>query len=232
MKYARKMALVDVNSTKTQDADPLVKAINSLASATEFGRDYYGSNTSAIVHLDKELKQILERADINPTEKLQLYSQTLNRYLFLHRMSENKTHTTNQPTPGPIILEHNHTLPNVQSQGDFSSERESETDQSFTTVVSSSPVTPKNKPVQRTPVTTKHQPVQHSPRYHPVQHTPTSSKSQSESSKTPKEAYEEKRGHKSNIPRTTPKSEILREKKDRRPVKYGEYFTNWGRKPE
>lgn len=154
MKHARKMALVDVNTSKAEDTNPIVKAINSLTSASEFSRDYYGTNASAVTYLDSELKQILERTDLNPSAKLTLYSQTLNRYLLLRRMSEKQplATTSSKPTPIPIPVEKS---PSLESTSEIHSEEEDpnsstgDSDSSYHTITTtqspkvSTPVTPK-----------------------------------------------------------------------------------------
>lgn len=199
MKHARKMILVDANTaTKSSETDPIVKAINSLTSATEFSRNYYGTNTTAIAYLDQELKQILEHTGLNPTEKLQLYSQILNRYLLLQRQSEKQSSTTPASSPQivPVVVENKHSI--RSSSPTSSSSSSSPQNELLTDDGESSHGTI----VQRTPV-------------------------------TPKEVYEASpRGYRSNLPRSTPKSDILRPKKDRAPSRYGDYFTSWtGRKP-
>lgn len=94
MKHSRKMVLVDINSvnqqgsgTDTNNKD-LTKAITSLANSAEFSRSYYGQNAVSISRLNNEISEILERKDLDPHEKLKLYSQGLTILLFLHRQSE------------------------------------------------------------------------------------------------------------------------------------------------
>lgn len=100
MKHARKMVLVDINSTKSEstsaasepissnEKSDLVNAINSLASASEYNRTNFGSNYSTISQLNNELKVILDRTDITPDDKIKLYNQTLTRYLYLQRTNK------------------------------------------------------------------------------------------------------------------------------------------------
>lgn len=106
MKHARKMVLVDINTlppvTKDKNSNPLTTAVSALASSAEFNRAYYGANTISIAHLDHDMRQILERTDLDPSEKLKIYQEKLRRYLFLQRMSE-KSAPTQPPNPPPSV---------------------------------------------------------------------------------------------------------------------------------
>lgn len=211
MKHARKMVLVDANSIKPLDnknTDDLVEAINSLKSSNEYSRDYFGSSAVAVSYLDKELAQILERKDLDPATKLKLYTQSLNRYLFLHRTSE-KTNSGIQP---PDF---------VKPPSSHHSDSESSRPASPESFVSLSPDTIKRNRTVITPKTLKSL-------------TPVTPRDVRTSTPvTPKELHQT-RGHQSNLPRTTPKRNILREPKDRAPSRYGDYFLGWTttRKPE
>lgn len=92
MKHARKLVLVDFNSTKSNESkksdESLTNAINSLTNASALSRAYFGSNASSVSQLNNELSELLERKDLDPDKKLKLYNQSLTRYLFLQRESE------------------------------------------------------------------------------------------------------------------------------------------------
>ncbi len=91
------MVLVDVNTIKSPttnpssktDGSPLVNAINSLAVSNEFNKSNYGSDAKAMAFLAKELDEILDRRDLDPAEKLKIYNQKLQTYLFLVRENDN-----------------------------------------------------------------------------------------------------------------------------------------------
>lgn len=117
MKHSRLMALVDTEPVKPEpikltnnnnNNDPLTKAITSLASSNEFSRTNYGSSALAIDQLDKELNEILDRTDIGPADKLKLYSQRLQRYLFLQRTATQQQQPT---TINAISPPHTHSSP-------------------------------------------------------------------------------------------------------------------------
>lgn len=101
MKHARKMVLVDVNTIPSQPKpdveSSLTKAINSLAASNEFTRTNFGPNAIAMSYMDKEMKDILERTDIDPSLRLQLYNQVLQKYLFRVRESEKSNTVTPKP---------------------------------------------------------------------------------------------------------------------------------------
>lgn len=91
MKYARKVKLVDIDSTKPGSSDnskQLTRAIESLADSNNFSRSYFGSSSITLSQLNNELNTILNRTDRISDDKLKLYNQSLARYLFLQRESE------------------------------------------------------------------------------------------------------------------------------------------------
>lgn len=100
------MVLVDVDTVKSQPQisakteDSLTNAINSLVSSNEFSRANYGSNAKTIADLDKEMKEILERDDLEPAYKLKFYDQKLQKFLL--RESEKPSISTT-PAPVPIL---------------------------------------------------------------------------------------------------------------------------------
>lgn len=197
MKYARKTRLIEVDSTKpetTTASDQITTAINSLANANEFSRSYFGSNSNTISELNNELQKILNRKDLIPDDRLALYNQTLNRYLFLQRESEKPAQVKQ------TILNTTSIIPAVQSSQSAQSESSvsplSSLSTDFVTPISTRSPSPLG--AAATPVTVSKQPLQ---------------------SKIPK--------YTSNLPRTTPKSEILR--KDRRERRQSDYFYYWNK---
>lgn len=84
------MVLVDINSVKQQgngdveikNNEAITKAISSLA-----------NSAVSVSRINKEIGEILEREDLDPREKLKLYSQGLNRFLFLQRQSDKNNNT-------------------------------------------------------------------------------------------------------------------------------------------
>lgn len=197
MKHARKMVLVDaksLNETSTnKNSDVLVNAINSLTASNEFSRNYFGSRAVSVSQLDKELRELLEREDLDPSEKLKLYSQSLKRYLFLQRSSGGANVTsTPQILPQRAVTTTGGSSPPPPSQLNETSSDSylSIPDESRTLISTLTPIK------RRTPV-------------------------------TPKELHQAKRGHQNNLPRSTPKSSVLREPKDRLPEKYDDFFLNW-----
>lgn len=94
------MVLVDINSiTPKQGGQPqtkqdeplLVKALNSLITSNEYSRSEFGAKAKVVADLDKELKVILERTDLQPSEKIKLYNHQLQRYLHMVRSDGNNT---------------------------------------------------------------------------------------------------------------------------------------------
>lgn len=202
MKHARKMVLVDINSTKPNNTtvqnekkndEALTKAISSLATSAEFSRAYFGPNSISIANLDNEINQILERKDLEPADKLKLYHQGLKRYLFLQRMSEKSTPTT-QIVQGLPTHTANSSQPLVEDSplvGGISPEG--------ARALSPEPVTPS-----------------------PLRARGDRIGEFEEVLKTKKSKY------RSNLPRTTPKEARLREHNERRKnSRYDEFFTSW-----
>lgn len=109
MKHARKMVLVDIASVRPQAGhqlsekteDSLTKAINNLATSNEFSKANYGANAKPLSALDKELKELMDRQDLKPDDKLKLYDQKLQKYLFLLRDSNNAPNTKPKKKIGP-----------------------------------------------------------------------------------------------------------------------------------
>lgn len=206
MKYARKMLLVDASTPTDKNSTDLTKAINALVSHSEFSRDYFGSSALSVADLNKTLTHLLERDDLNPTEKLKLYSQSLNRYLFLQRMSENPTV---QPVPVPVpVAAPVQVIAPERSVIPESSGSDSDT---FASIHGESSK-------DRTILTPK-TPTQSSTKKPPKSSTPLS-----------RTFYNTNRPHQSNLPRATPKKETLRPTAAKPPSRYGDFFTNW--KPE
>lgn len=107
MKYARKMVLVDINTTKQPTSasdDGVVKAINSLAQTTEFSKANYGPNAKPLAHLALELQEIVDKGNSDPAHQLRLYNQKLQKYLLLSRGNGNSqvSNTPNFTSPGAV----------------------------------------------------------------------------------------------------------------------------------
>ena len=106
MKLARKMVLVDVNSlkdsTSTAAINELTAAVKSLVTSNEFSKSEYGNKATLLASLDKELKDILARNDLDDSVLFQLYNQKLQKYLFHIRENERKTPVL---TGGPVSAE-------------------------------------------------------------------------------------------------------------------------------
>lgn len=134
MKHARKMVLVDINTIKpttsvrpaespAKNDNALAKAINSLVTSTEFSKTNYGSSAYTIAMLDKEMKEILERRDLGPNERLNIYNQKLQKYLFLLRESEKseQPHIRNNEIspPGTPVLQIEPEQPGAGSRNPF-----------------------------------------------------------------------------------------------------------------
>lgn len=211
MKYARKMILVDASTVNPPVNDKnscdLARAINSLVSNSEFSRDYFGSSALTVADLNKTLAHLLERRDIDPSDKLKFYTQTLNRYLFLQRMSENPVV---QPPPPALPLPAPVPVPEPQKKPEILTESSGSDSDTFSSIHGESSrdrtiLTPK------TPIRPPNQPIH---------------------SSTPKSRtyYNTNRPHQSNLPRATPKKQTLRPTAAKPPSKYADFFTNW--KPE
>lgn len=121
MKHARKMILVDATThggggaaasqNLNKNIGPLTNAIKSLANSTEFNRSHFGPSTTIVSRLHNELEEILERRDLDPTTKLKLYNQELKRFLFLYRHSDRESGFGPTPTPIPTPTPTPTTLP-------------------------------------------------------------------------------------------------------------------------
>lgn len=96
------MVLVDINTIRPPEKEPLTKAINSLITSNEFSRSNFGSNALAISYLDKEMKEILDGDEQDITKKLQRYNQNLQKYLFLLRENEKPNSSV---TPVPVVIQ-------------------------------------------------------------------------------------------------------------------------------
>lgn len=69
-----------VSQNSNINVEPLTQAIKSLANKSQFG-----PKTITVTHLSSELDQILKREDLDPSTKLKLYNNELQRFLFFHR---------------------------------------------------------------------------------------------------------------------------------------------------
>jgi len=114
MKHARKMILVDAathaggaaaaSQNLNKNIEPLTDAIKSLANSAEFNRTNFGPTATIVSRLHNNLNQILDRKDLDPSTKLKLYNQELKQFLFLHRQSDQKPAPTSTPTSTPATL--------------------------------------------------------------------------------------------------------------------------------
>lgn len=104
MKHARKMVLVDVNTLKSKSRDTpstnedetnkMSNALNTLVTLSKFNTADYGPNASKIAKLDKELKEIMDQRDLDPTSKLKHYNQKLQHFLhLLHKNDKDELQT-------------------------------------------------------------------------------------------------------------------------------------------
>lgn len=210
MKHARKMVLVDANSidkSSSKNENTVNNAITSLATAAEFGRDYFGSSAISIAHLDRHMKEILERPDLPPAEKLTLYNQALQRYLFLQRQSENKT-----PTRAQIVAEVvNLPQPVVQQQA-----------------AAVPVITPRDSP-ERDP-SPEREPV--TPRT-PQNQSPHEVRIGQRNSVNREAIVGQASKYRTNLPRLTPKEKILRGSNElRRNQRLDGYFVRWTPAPK
>lgn len=229
MKHARKMILVDASShgnalsqNLSKNIDPLTQAIKSLANATEFSKTQYGPRTTVVSRLSNELGRILQRKDLDPSSKLKLYNHELKRFLFLHhdpkierRNADNSTVTR---LPEPV-----HPVDDIKSISDveMNSVYDDDTDDDNATEYADVDVMsiPDSEygavgGYQRTPVaiSTPSSPEE-------IFTTPKKRPSTSPDSR-PKR-------YKSNLPRTTPKHEILRQNRKLKRLGSFDYFEDW-----
>lgn len=197
MKHARKMVLVDINTVKQATSHRpdgnLSTAINSLVTATEFSKANYGPNAKTIATLDSELKSIIDDPNISPTNKIHLYNQGLQKYLFFLHGSEkaqsnelNASDTTAVEEPeGEVYLPNTPHQPVPRGTSSSSPSPGTSSSEYFDT--------PKavKKPPQQTPI-------------------------------------KRKRIFKSNIPRTTPVGDRLRQPHQRaKNNRFKDYFLEW-----
>lgn len=76
MKHGQKMVLVNYNEPQPQQQQQINEEISVNAP------NINPNENLTLSFLDQDMKQILNRTDINDIEKWRLYSQTLSRYLF------------------------------------------------------------------------------------------------------------------------------------------------------
>lgn len=226
MKHGRKMILVDADTTKKESSthttkNELTNAIKSLTNANEFSRSYFGPNSATISQLNNDLQVILDRTDLNSDDKLKLYNQGLNRYLFLQRESDNSVHLDRS------ILDSLSSSPRSPSSAASTWGAASS---SFTSG-RSSPV----QPEQPVPLEAQIIPLEHPPTNIFLTPNPaTEEKVDPSVYSTPKNNYVKEvlqkykfapKKYKSNLPRTTPKADILR--KERKEKREADFFYNW-----
>lgn len=77
MKHAKKMMLVDIPNVQNNES----YANNDLVSRTSFAENYIKPQTA--FNLDQDLRNILNRTDLDDHEKWMLYNQSHQRFLFL-----------------------------------------------------------------------------------------------------------------------------------------------------
>lgn len=202
MKHARKMVLVDIEKKPCE----LVNAINSLTSSEEFSRAYFGSSAVSVSHLDNELKHLIERKDLDPSEKLKLYSQSLNRYLFLQRTPQH--HTQQNIAPVQIVQAQPTAVDKTYQRLNSTISESGSEAESFSSVPTGS--------------------------FQDTTLTPTNKKEPLDQSSpvTPKAVYESKRGPVSNLPRTSPKESYLRPPKEKQYKYATDFFVDWLAKPK
>lgn len=245
MKHARKMILVDAathgggSATASQklneNIEPLTNAIKTLANSAEFNRTHFGPSTTIVSRLNNDLEQILERRDLDPTTKLKLYNQELKRFLFLHRQSDRKSNIAPTPTPTPATPLPVPDEPQENWNGtDFWWDNESMPD-SETGAVGGYP---------REPVTFSTPPRE--PRFSesPISHMDIDPPRGIKRLKTKQPAQRVRKipklnlsqhaapesKYQSNLPRTTPKHEILRRNPPQKRKQSFDYFEDWNRK--
>lgn len=100
------MVLVDVNSVN-QPPSKLLDTLNTLATSTEYSKNEFGSTAPVIANLDRELKAILERDDLDPMQRLKIYNEKLQKYLFLVHENERKSPATTPKLETTIEKEEN-----------------------------------------------------------------------------------------------------------------------------
>lgn len=77
MKHAKKMMLVDIPNVQNNES----YVNNDLVSRTSFAENYIKPQTA--FNLDQDLRNILNRPDLDDHEKWMLYNQSHQRFLFL-----------------------------------------------------------------------------------------------------------------------------------------------------
>lgn len=246
MKHARKMILVDAathgggsaaaaTQNLNKNIDPLTNAIKSLAKSTEVNRSHFGPSTTIVSHLNNELEQILERRDLDPATKLKLYNQELKRFLFFHRQSDRKSYIAPTPTPAPTPLPLNDTVRQENlDAADFWWDNESIPDSEMGAVggYPRDPVafsTPPREPrISDSPLSYMDvdplRGIKRIQKKDPVQREGKRLKSDLSPAAIPKSKY------KSNLPRTTPKHEMLRPNPTRKRKGSFDYFEDWNSK--
>lgn len=229
MKYARKTVLVDVNNVPSTNKriEPLTEAINSLVNATEFSRTNYGDSANAVTELDKDLRKILDRKDISLDDKLKLYNQSLSRYLFLQHESKKQVYTN----PGVGITPSTTRATSPSASGKSSPTWQSEWEDSvasnekdFSPPISISSLEKQKlfSPSNSIPFHENKFSTPISSRVIPQRNSHKRDVLRDPISRIPK--------YKTNLPRTTPKSQILRKERPER--RMSGYFVGWrNRKP-
>lgn len=230
MKHARKMVLVDASThgggsgvasqNFNKNIDPLTQAIKSLANSAEFNKTHFGSSTTAVSRLNNEMEQILERRDLDPSSKLKLYNQELKRFLFLHRESDRKSAP---PPPSRTPATASGTRLGSETAFEAVPGYESTSDEMDIQSLPDSEMGAvggyPREPVSYTiPL--------RQPLNSPVEgfSTPKKRPSTSSSKWPPPKRY------KSNLPRTTPKHEILRQNRKLKRMGSFDYFEDWNSK--
>lgn len=212
------MVLVDVNAVNQSNGsavvnvdktnETLTKAITSLANSAVFNRTFYGPNTISISRLHGELGELLDRDDLDASSKLKLYTQGLQRFLFLQRESEKKPPVTPVTTVASNNLNNSSSSSFIRAPSPEASGR-------------NSPERPETPPPPQLS-----QPIASST---PMQIS-TSSPGPSSSSNQVEVggAVGGEPRFKNNLPRTTPKEDYLRKNRKRKHM--SSFFYNWNKK--